>query len=120
MIHLKSSHGFLSVQPTSVSSKTLFPDTEFKLIFFFSALALYTITANPSGNISLLFIIFFSEYLCSFLSVSFNSSPFRPNKCSSCHLTFKVVFLNNKTVLNIVESRQRNASEIPQLLSPKA
>lgn len=90
----KQSQSFLSVQHTVVSLKPFFMIQS--LNGTFSALALYIITNNPQWK-------YFSSFHYSFFSVniyvSFNSSPFRPSKFSSCHLTFEVVFINNKAVL---------------------
>lgn len=74
--------------------KTLFYDTELKRNFFsFSPLHYYK--QSPVEIFLFLSLFFFSVNIY----VSFNSSPFRPSKFSSCHLTFKVVFINNKAVL---------------------
>lgn len=96
-----------------MSSKTLLPETELELVLFhlqpFTLLQLI-----PSGNISFPFITFCANIYTVILLVSFNSYTFRPNKFSSCHLTFKVVFLSNKATLNIVGNRQHNAPKISQ------
>lgn len=105
----KQSQSFLSVQHTVLSLKPFFSDTALKLNFFsFSPLHCYK--QSPVEILLFIILFFFSVNIY----VSFNSSPFRPSKFSSCHLTFKVVFLNNKAVLNIVESRQHNVPEISQ------